>query len=214
MNCVQFESALPDYLDGVRSPEQQAHCDSCHVCSNLAADLAVIVSEAPLLQALEEPSPRVWNELEIRLRQEGLIRDQQPSPRRFPLSYRWRLAWLVPVAAALAIVAAIKLYQPTRVGDTLPVQKAATSTAPTVTVSAEDREILRAVSSRPPAQLAAYKADLEAANAFISDAERAVRDNPNDVYSQQLLISAYAEKQMLFGVVDQNLVVDVNQGER
>jgi hypothetical protein len=206
MNCVQFESALPDYLDGVRSPEQQAHYDSCYACSNLVADLAMIASEARLLQALEEPSPRVWNELEFRLRQEGLIRDQQPSSRRFPLFSRWRLRWLVPVAAGLAIFAAIKLYQPARVGDTLAVEKTATSTAPTVTVSAEDREILRAVSSRPPAQLAAYKADLEAANEFIRDAERAVRDNPNDLYSRQMLINAYAEKQMLFGlVVDQNL---------
>jgi hypothetical protein len=212
MNCAQFESVLPEYLEGARSLEQQAHHDSCSACSNLVADLKLIASEASLLRALEEPSPRVWNQIEIRLREEGLIRDQ-PRARRFLPFSRWRLAWLAPVAAALVIIAAIKLYQPVRIGDSLPVQKPAVSpAAPALAAapaSAEDREMLRAVSSRLPAQLAAYKADLEAANAFIRDAERSVHDNPNDLYSQQMLINAYEQKQMLF-----RLAVDQSEGEQ
>jgi hypothetical protein len=207
MNCVQFESVLKDYLEGDQSPEQQMHRQSCSACSDLIADLTLIASEASRLQALEEPSPRVWNELEIRLRQEGLIRESPPDRRRSPWLPQSRLAWLVPVAAALAVIIGIKLHQPVRVGDNLTVQRPA-STPLAAAVSAEDRELLRAVSSRPPAQLAAYRADLEAANAFIRDAERSVRDNPNDLYSQQLLINAYGQKQMLF-----RIAIDQSEGE-
>lgn len=212
MNCVQFERVLPEYLEGTRSPEQQAHYNSCSACSNLVADLKLIASEASLLRALEEPSPRVWNELEIRLRQEGLIRDGQSRSPRSLLFSRWRGSWLVPAAATLLLVAAIKFYHPLHAGDNLPLEKTATAparVAPAVPVSAEDREILRAVASRPPAQLAAYKADLDAANDFIRDAERSIRDHPNDLYSQQLLINAYHQKQMLY-----SLAVYEDEGEQ
>jgi len=59
------------------------------------------------------------------------------------------------------------------------------------------------------AQRASYRADLDEANAFIRDAEQSVRNNPNDVYSQQLLINAYDQKQMLY-----DLAVDRSGGEQ
>ena len=200
MNCVQFENTLPDYLEGVRTPEQQAHLNSCSICSNLLADLDLISSEALSLQDSEEPSPRVWNALEVQLRQEGLIRQPIRRPLQPSLFARWRTAWLVPAAAALVVIAGIKLYQPSRVGDNQPIAKQVTEPnrpSPPAT-AAEDTEIMRSVASRPPAQVAAYRNDLDQANAFIRDAQEAVRNNPTDIYSQQMLINAYEQKQMLF----------------
>jgi len=207
MNCLQFENALPDYLEGARTAEQQAHVESCSVCSSLLADLNLISSQALSLRELEEPSPRVWNSLEIKLRREGLIRQPVHRPMLHSFVSQWRMAWLVPAAAALVIVAGIKLYQPAGIGDNQPVAK---QVAPLVTpaqpvASAEDRDIMKSVASRPPAQVAAYRNDLEQANAFIRDAQEAVRDNPNDVFSQQMLINAYEQKQMIFRLaVDQS----------
>src|SRR3954454_19691558 len=75
-------------------------------------ELEMIASEAHALQAVEEPSPRVWNSLEIALRQEGLIR--QPQRERspvIPFAQRFRLAWMVPVAASV-LVAGLYLATP------------------------------------------------------------------------------------------------------
>jgi hypothetical protein len=205
MNCLQFENALPDYLEGDGTSEQRAHLESCSACSGLLADLNLISSEASSLRELDEPSVRIWNSLETQLRREGLIK--QPSrPSQLDFFHRWRTAWLVPVAAALLIAAGIKLYQPAKIGDNQPVAKVSTPPVPaSPVVSAEDKAILSTVASRPPAQVAAYRNDLAQANSFIHDAQEAVRNDPNDIYSQQLLMNAYEQKQMVYRLaVDQD----------
>jgi hypothetical protein len=209
MNCLQFESVLSDYLEGIHSSEQQAHLNSCSACSSLLSDLNLIALEARSLQFLEEPSPRVWNALDAQLRREGLIRPPA-RPSRPSFLFRPRTAWILPVAAALLIVAGTKLYQPAGIGDNAPIAKNAVKAAPaSPAVSAEDKDLLTTVAARPPAQLAAYKSDLEQANAFIRDAQQAVKSDPNDVYSQQMLINAYEQKQMLY-----RFAVDQSNGEQ
>ena len=205
MNCLQFENALSGYLEGDRTSEQQAHLNSCSACSSLLEDLNLISTEALSLRELNEPSPNVWHALETQLRREGLIREsERHSFRDFFL--RWRTAWLVPVTAALLIAAGVKLYQPTKIGDNQPISKKTVPATPAPpAISAEDKEILRTVAARPPAQVVAYRNDLDQANAFIRDAQEAVRNDPNDIYSQQLLMNAYEQKQMLYRLaVDQS----------
>jgi hypothetical protein len=210
MNCGEFEHALPDYMESSQSPEQHAHLQSCPACSDLLADLNLISSHAVLLRASDEPSPRVWNSIESQLRREGLIHSPaKPHSIWHELLTRWRTAWLVPVAAAMIIVAGIKLYHPTRAGDNETAARRATPTAPVQKASAEDITILNTVAARPLAQRANYRTDLDRANAFIRDAEQSVRNDPNDVYSQQLLINAYEQKQMLY-----DLAVDRSEGEQ
>ena len=205
MNCLQFENTLSDYLEGARSSEQQAHLSSCSACSSLLADLNLISAEALSLRELDGPAPHVWNALEAQLRREGLIR--QPSRPSLPdFLVRWKTAWLVPVAAALLIAAGIKLYQAPRIGDNQPLAKNVVPRAPVApVVSVDDKDILTTVASRPPAQVAAYRNDLDQANAFIRDAQESLKHDPNDIYSQQLLINAYEQKQMLYRLaVDQS----------
>jgi hypothetical protein len=121
---------------------------------------------------------------------------------------RWS-TWLVPVAAAMIIAVGIKLYHPRGAGDKETVARQVAPTPPVQKVSAEDTMIMNTVAARPPAQRASYRADLDRANAFIRDAEQSVRNDPNDVYSQQLLINAYDQKQMLY-----DLAVDRSEGEQ
>ena len=216
MNCVQFERGLPDYLEGTHTSEHQSHLSSCSNCSGLLADLNYISSQASSIQALDEPSPRVWNQLEADLRREGLIRQPAVGGRVFAdIFSRWRNAWLIPVAAALIVVAGIKLYHPTKAGDNAPIAKQNAPAKPAarkpaaMAVSDEDRDILSRVASRPPAQQASYRADLDSANSFIRDAEASVKSDPNDVYLQQMLVDAYQQKQMLY-----DLAVDRSLGEQ
>jgi len=203
MNCLEFERVLPDYLEGGHTAEQQAHLNSCSACSSLLADLNFISSQARLLQDYEDPSPAVWNMLEIQLRREGLIHDgeiREAVPARSSLAefFRRRPAvWLVPVAAALLVAAGLKLSRPAGIGDTNPVARV-TAPAPVTLVSSEDQQLMNTVASRFPAQQAKYRKNLDEANSYIRDAEQSIKNDPNDAYSRQLLINAYEQKQMLY----------------
>ena len=130
MNCVEFGRDLPESIEGSPTPEQQAHLNSCSACSGLLLDLNNISSQAKFLSEAEDPSPAVWNALEARLRNEGLIRRSDPVhipvEAKESVLRRWRASWLVPVAAALAIAAGVKLYHPSGAGDNNPVAKQAT----------------------------------------------------------------------------------------
>lgn len=205
MNCQEFESVLPDYLESVHTSEQQAHLSSCSSCTGLVADLNFISATARELQDAEDPSPAVWNALEIQLRREGLIREtaiREVVPAR-PASLldffrRRQAAWLVPVAAALVVAAGIKLSRPTGAGDTNAVARVVAPAAETPAISGEDEMVLSTVAARFPAQRAHYRKDLEDANSYIRDAEQSIKNDPNDVYSQELLINAYEQKQMIY----------------
>lgn len=199
MNCVEFERDLPEVLEGSHTPEQQAHVDSCPACRSLLTDLNFISGQAKTLVAVEEPGPHVWHMLEAQLRSEGLIREAKVERSPLGVFTRWRTAWLVPVAA-LALVAGLKMYHPFGAGDNVPVAQAPAVTSPNAiaAVSKEDQQMMNTVAARVPAQQARYRADLNAANAFIRDAEQSMKDDPNDVYTQQMLINAYAQKQMLY----------------
>src|SRR5437879_12218937 len=93
MNCAEFQRVLPETIEAGGSAEHQAHLISCPQCSGLVSDLNAISKTARLLRASEEPSPRVWNSIEISLRREGLIRQ---TSRDGYVRTSWRLsgAWL------------------------------------------------------------------------------------------------------------------------
>src|ERR1700734_1935955 len=74
MNCGEFQKALPYIIDGGGTPEQQQHLETCHICSDLVADLRYIAECAKLLVPMENPSPRVWNNIEREVEREGLAK--------------------------------------------------------------------------------------------------------------------------------------------
>ena len=113
MNCTEFQEILPEVFGGGRTAEQEAHLKSCPMCSGLLADLDLVAREARQLRELAEPSPRVWNSIEIELRREGVIHEPQRGPMLVPpISRPWNLgAWLAPVAALALVAFAIGVYQ-------------------------------------------------------------------------------------------------------
>ena len=80
MTCAEFQKVLPDIIDGGGTEEQQQHLASCHVCSDLVADLRYIAEAAKLLVPMEDPSPRVWTNIEKKLEEEsGMARPARRS---------------------------------------------------------------------------------------------------------------------------------------
>jgi hypothetical protein len=203
MNCVELQASLAEIDDGSsaeRSPEQKAHLKSCPECSALVAELNLIASSAIELRAADEPSPRVWNSIEIALRQEGLIRPQRASRSLLPsLSSRWAWArWMVPAAAVLLIAVGIYVRQHSLA------RQLARDAAPVTVVSdpemagLNDADLLQEVAQLSPAMQAQYTDNLRHVNQYIQDAKSEVAADPTDEEARRSLMEAYQEKAMLF----------------
>jgi hypothetical protein len=205
MTCEEFERVLPELGSG-HSIEQERHLKSCSACSDLLEDLNAISQQARLLQGSEEPSPWVWNSIEVALRQEGLIRSPQQGQVQHPAPMLgWKLRWLVPAAVASLIVFGVLVFQrgtPSHVAHLDPqptgVVTADQPASSLIAMGSDDAQLLKTVGERTPSMRAAYEADLQSVNAYIRDAELSVHSNPNDEVAQQYLRSAYEEKAMVY----------------
>jgi hypothetical protein len=225
MNCVDLQRSLAGVEDlsaAEQNAEEQAHLKACAACSALVAELDLIASSASELRSTEEPSPRVWNAIEIALRQEGLIRPQTNRPfvvpppvshrslSSFATGWGWR-GWLVPAAAVLLIAVGIFVNQRSlshQLAKNI-VPKATAVRAVDATVAGlnvagvnmaglNDDDLLQEVQNQTPAMRAQYVDDLRSANEYIRDAQSTVDANPNDEESRRSLLEAYQQKAMLF----------------
>ena len=207
MNCAEFQRLLPDTLEGERGADEAAHLKACAECAGLVADLEAITALAETLQASEEPSPRVWNSIEIALRQEGIIRDAEPVPER-RRGWRmglWRPGWLAPLAAGFALTFGVLYFIQHRGTE---VQTEATAQKPVAAPvavpppggmdDAADQRVLEIVGTRVPAMRADYAANLTTVNNYIRDARMGVEANPNDEEARQALMEAYQQKEMVY----------------
>jgi hypothetical protein len=197
MNCVELQQSLAEVDDG-SGVEQRAHLRACPACSELVEELNLIVAAAGELQAADEPSPRVWNSIEIALRQEGLIRPQGAGRLRVPsFSARWGWArWLVPAAAMLLLSLGIYLRH-----ESSPMQlgQQASVVVPVATPSdLDDEDLMQVVTTSSPGMKPQYEENLRRVNESIKDAQSMVDESPNDEEARRSLMDAYEQKSMLF----------------
>lgn len=199
MTCEEFERVLPE-LGGSHSMEQEAHLRSCSACSDLVSDLNAISQQARLLKDCEEPSPWVWNSIEVALRREGLIR--QPA-RELPSTLAplmgWKLRWLVPLAAALLVAFGLRMHERGTGQPAVSVAKVTVHLPSSADpMPSEDVQLLDTVAARMPSMRAAYEANLRSVNAYIRDAEQSAHSDPNDEEAQRYLMSAYEQRAMVY----------------
>jgi len=195
MNCVELQQSLAEVEDG-SSVAQCAHLRVCPACSALVRDLNLIAAAASELQAADEPSPRVWNSIEIALRQEGLIHPQVAARPLVPsFGARWGAArWLVPAAAMLLLALGIYVRH-----ESLPNQLArqAAVTVPNPS-DLNDDDLMQEVADNSPAMKTEYAENLRRVNESIRDAQGVVDESPNDEDARRSLMDAYQQKSMLF----------------
>jgi hypothetical protein len=205
MTCEEFERVLPELGSG-HNFEQEKHLKSCYACSDLVRDLNAISQQARLLQGSDEPSPWVWNSLEVALQEEGLIRQPQLEHSRTPTSlHSRRLRWLVPLAAAFLVALGVLVFQrgtghpkvTEHQSRPLGVETAELQ-AKQALMANEDLQLLKTVAARMPSMSTAYEENLRTVNAYIQDAERSADSDPNDEVAQQYLRNAYEQKAMVY----------------
>lgn len=203
MNCVELRESLADTGDG-SSLQQRTHLKSCPECSALVADLNTIAAVAVELRGDQEPSPRVWNSIEIALRKEGLIRPQHAGHSLFPFLATpiGMVRWLAPAAALLLVALGIYLRPHTN-SRPLAVDSTNSSMVANVTADAQiaglnDADLLQEIAQQSPALQAQYTDNLRRVNEYIQDAKSIVASNPDDEEARRSLMEAYQEKAMLF----------------
>ncbi|HEY6770476.1 MAG TPA: anti-sigma factor [Candidatus Sulfotelmatobacter sp.] len=201
MTCVELQQSLSE-TDHPGTAEQRQHLNSCRDCSALVEELALIISSAPSLLEADEPSPRVWNSIEIALRQEGLIRPQRPARSLIPPSgTRWTWArWIVPASAVLLILIGVYVNQHSlvhRLFTDAAVRTPVSKPEPAL-AGLNDDELLQEISGTSPVMQAQYRDSLRRANEFIQDAQETLNANPNDEEARRSLMEAYQQKSMLF----------------
>jgi len=203
MNCVELQNSLAESENG-SSAEQQDHLKACAQCSALVGDLKLIASAAAELRGADEPSPRVWNSIEIALRQEGLVHPPRAGRSLIPsLGSRWAWArWMAPAAAALLFAVGLYVRQ-----NSISVQRAGNEGSAAVSeqpvsdlaiAGLNDDDLLQEIAHETPAMKTQYEDDLRRVNEYIQDAKGIVAANPNDEEARRSLMEAYQEKAMLF----------------
>ena len=200
MTCAELRKELPELLEWDPSAKLHAHLMGCEACSELVRSLEVIIRGARGLEACEEPSPRVWNSIEIALRQERLIRQPEPESRAAfvpSLVRRWGVAaWLVP-SAALVLVGAFLVIGRQPIGQ-MPGAESRALVQVTSRVDVSDQQVLEQLALDAPLMKAAYEKELNNVNEYIRDAQNLVDANPNDEGARQSLMDAYGQKAVIY----------------
>jgi len=204
MTCVELQESLAENESG-GSAAQRAHLRDCPQCSALVEELLVIACAAGELRAANEPSPRVWNSIEIALKQEGLIRPQHTGRSLLPSfgSYSGWARWALPVAAALLVTVGIMVRQhaPSRnlANNDYAARPAVNEAGADLALAGlNDDDLMQEVAQQAPALQAQYTENLRHANEYIQDAKNNVTANPNDEDARRTLMEAYQQKAMLF----------------
>ncbi|HYM77837.1 MAG TPA: hypothetical protein VE377_17815 [Candidatus Dormibacteraeota bacterium] len=201
MTCVELQDSLAE-IEDASSPAQRAHLQDCPECAALVAELLVIAGAAGELRAANEPSPLVWNSIEIALREEGLIHPQRPRYSLLPsFGSQWGWArWLAPAAAALLIALGVYLrphsQQPPIAGNE--VRPAVATASDAMVAGLNDDDLLQEVAQQSPALQAQYTDSLRSVNQYIQEARNVVASDPNDEEARRSLMEAYQQKAMLF----------------
>lgn len=77
MTCAEFQKVLPYIIDTGGNEQEQEHLRTCHICSDLVADLKYIAEQAKLLVPMEDPAPKVWDNIQTSVERERLSKPQQ-----------------------------------------------------------------------------------------------------------------------------------------
>jgi hypothetical protein len=152
---------------------------------------------------MHDPNPRVWNNIEQSLHREGLLPEGRMSRQGHSLTYptptqskNWTpLGWIIALAAVTVFTAVVVTYKPHLPANPATAQNSSTQPAQ---LGSDDQQVISQMSQQDPQVRRAYEAGLKEANAYISDAEQAVKLHPEDAAAQDELVEAHEQKEMLY----------------
>ena len=70
MTCQEFQAHLPELIGSGEDAGSHPHVLSCNLCRTLLSELETIAEAARQLFPVEEPSDRVWDQIQSAIKQE------------------------------------------------------------------------------------------------------------------------------------------------
>jgi hypothetical protein len=203
MNCAEFQKVLPYIIETGGNAEEETHLHDCPVCSDLVTDLRYIAEQAKLLLPMHDPSPQVWENIQGSLERDGLVRPARARGRLLG-SVGGSLQW----AAAAALLLLVFVFAWSRRGDSnraADTTQASLISTPAGFSTQDDEQLINAVAQQRPQLRETYESNLKQVNAYITDAQRNVQQNPNDEEARQHLMNAYDQKAMVYNMATRSL---------
>jgi hypothetical protein len=200
MNCQQFQEVLPYIIESGGNQEAQKHLDTCPSCSELVRDLQYIAEQAKLLLPMHDPSPRVWAGIEQSLNRQGMLQEGRLSLLGHTTtistqSKSWTpIGWMMALIASAAFAVLLINYRP----QLPPMQSSSQNNMDAQPVVTDDQILISQLAQRAPAERKAYEDSLRGVNAYITDAQAAVEQDPDDVAARARLLDARQQKEMLY----------------
>lgn len=203
MNCAEFQKLLPEIMENGGNAEEEAHLQSCAVCSDLVQDLRYIAESARLLLPMQDPSPRVWAGIREALEREGLVRPPLGTARFRPQTAASPRRWLtvgslLAVAALLLFAIGVLWFRDYAAHQPEVASVSNPAAAAPAAIDEDDARLLTAVQQRSPALLPTYRENLDTVNAYIRDARRRLEQDPYDMGARDHLLRACDQKALLY----------------
>jgi hypothetical protein len=200
MNCQQFQEVLPYIIESGGNEEEEGHLRTCPACAELVQDLQYIAQQAKLMLPMHDPSPRVWAGIEDSLHRQGLIPEGRTSlmghVTTIPQAKSWTpLGWAMALLALAAFSWLLMNYHPQLPAAPVSAQNMNSQPVP---FESDDQQLITRVSQQSPDVRRAYEDSLREVNAYISDAQQAVDQDPEDAAARAHLLDAYQQKEMLY----------------
>jgi hypothetical protein len=70
VDCAVFQDQLPSLFESGEDLNTQPHLRTCENCRALVRDLEYIAQQAKLLLPIHDPSPEVWENIQVALKKE------------------------------------------------------------------------------------------------------------------------------------------------
>lgn len=105
------------------------------------------------------------------------------------------VGWLMALAAVTVFAFALANYKPHLPSTQATAQN---NSAQSMQLESDDQQVMSQMSQQDAEVKLAYENGLKEANAYIADAERAVKQNPEDSAAQEQLLEAHEQKEMLY----------------
>jgi len=201
MDCQQFQEILPYIIESGGNQEAEEHLEGCPPCAELVQDLEYIAQQAKLLLPMHDPSPRVWAGIERSLQRQGMLPEGRLSllghtTTISPQSKNWTpVGWMMALAASAVFVVLLINYRPQLPPTPISSQNAG---APSAAPAGDDQVLISQLSQQAPEERRAYEDSLREVNAYITDAQMAVDQDPEDAAARARLLDAHQQKEMLY----------------
>lgn len=81
LTCAEFQAQLPELIGSGEDISNHPHAQSCELCGSFLAELQTIAEAARQLFPVEEPSDKLWDQIESAIKSEenGEVRIQEEN---------------------------------------------------------------------------------------------------------------------------------------